>query len=105
MFVPLPAHGRSASWKHAGVAFDTTLSRLGHGKGYYDRFITNYTSTHGRKPLLGELNTSSHDRSSGAKKSAVIRVRSGIGIAGANTRGWTGTNWRTRLEGGHYSGS
>ena len=38
----------------AGVAFDRSLSRLGHGKGYYDRFISTYTSIHGQKPLLGE---------------------------------------------------
>ena len=38
----------------AGVAFDPSLSRLGHGKGYYDRFITAYTASHGaQKPLLG----------------------------------------------------
>ncbi|KAH8084337.1 5-formyltetrahydrofolate cyclo-ligase [Cristinia sonorae] len=39
-----------------GVVFDHSLSRLGHGKGYYDRFITNYTSSHrGQKPLLVAL--------------------------------------------------
>ncbi|TFY66387.1 hypothetical protein EVG20_g4702 [Dentipellis fragilis] len=27
-----------------GVVFDSSLSRLGYGKGYYDRFITAYTT-------------------------------------------------------------
>lgn len=27
-----------------GVAFDEKLSRLGHGKGYYDNYISKYQS-------------------------------------------------------------
>ncbi|EKM76747.1 hypothetical protein AGABI1DRAFT_44549 [Agaricus bisporus var. burnettii JB137-S8] len=34
------------------VAFDRNFARLGHGKGYYDRFITKYQTTFHKKPLL-----------------------------------------------------
>ncbi|KAI0087404.1 hypothetical protein BDY19DRAFT_893320 [Irpex rosettiformis] len=37
------------------VAFDHSFGRLGHGKGYYDRFLTQYKATTRNMPLLGKF--------------------------------------------------
>ena len=38
-----------------GVAFDQGMNRLGHGRGFYDAYLSRFCSDGTRKPYLGEF--------------------------------------------------
>ena len=38
-----------------GVAFDQGMNRLGHGRGFYDAYLSRFCSDGTRKPFLGEF--------------------------------------------------
>ena len=54
-----------------GVAFDLGFNRLGHGKGYFDSFLSRYQSQHSEVPpliavalspqIIAEVPTEEHD--------------------------------------------
>ena len=91
-----------------GVAFDRSLGRLGHGKGYYDRFLSSYSSltlTRGHaKPLFGEHPTD-NPRMPQPQRNPVSPFCSRTGVERASTGRGPSSRWyKGRVSGrGHHA--